>query len=346
MAAFFFTFAAKKKICGMFRKIIPVSLLLRLSSPASAFLLVVVCLVRFGLDGLSWTVAAAMSAAAVALDLYPASYETIRMSVAFNLFSELVIIVYALFPDSSLSVFAAVSAIGGVSVFVYSIIRLIDKFSRIKILFRNENVWSGIEDSYRMLTRMSIPLIGVVYLFVMPRTIFWLWSCPVVLAGVVTVLTYTCWTGRVLLMSRRTENTIRNVVRFNSQMMDRGEAITPEDDLKMSALYSRVVSYMDSRKPYLSDGFGLDDMANAVFTNRVYLSRTINYYSGRNFKQFVNYYRVMYAVELIKRDPRLNVLELASMSGFHSVVTFNMAFRLNMDSTPGAFSKDEIAKRK
>ena len=308
--------------------------------------LLAVCLVRFGFGDFPWTAASVISAAVIVLNLYPAAYETVRLSVIFNAVTQMYVLISAFFPASPIAVFANVSAFGGLSVFVYSAIRLVDKFSRLKILFRNENVWSGIEDSYRMLTRMSVPLAGVIYLHLSPQRALWAWSCPVLLACVAVALTYACWTGRVLLMSRRTENAIRNVVNFNTQITGGSSGITPEDDVRMSALYSRVVSYMDSRKPYLSDKFSLDDLANAVFTNRVYLSRTINYYSGRNFKQFINYYRVMYAVELIKRDPRLNVMELASMSGFHSVVTFNMAFRLNLDSTPGAFSKDEIARRK
>ena len=116
-------------------------------------------------------------------------------------------------------------------------------------------------------------------------------------------------------------------------------AVNPVSDPRAEALYSRVVEYMDTRKPYLQEDFNLSMFAKCLFTNRTYLSHVINRYSGRNFKQFVNYYRVKYSVDLIRKDPHLSVMELASMSGFHSVVTFNMAFRANMNDTPGAFSR-------
>lgn len=91
---------------------------------------------------------------------------------------------------------------------------------------------------------------------------------------------------------------------------------------------------MENKKPFLDDEYSLSDMAASVYTNKSYLSKTINILSGRNFCQFVNYYRIMYAVELMKKDPHLRVAELAIMSGFHTVVTFNMAFKMNMNLTP------------
>ena len=61
-------------------------------------------------------------------------------------------------------------------------------------------------------------------------------------------------------------------------------------------LYDRCCRYMTERRPFLVDSFSLQDLANAVYTNKLYLSKAINRFSGKNFKQYVNYYRVMYAV--------------------------------------------------
>ena len=94
---------------------------------------------------------------------------------------------------------------------------------------------------------------------------------------------------------------------------------------------------MESKKPFLDPNFSLDTLAEAVFSNRVYLSKAINYYSGRNYRQFINYYRIMYATELIKKNYSIRVTELALRCGFHSVVSFNMAFKLYMNMTPSAY---------
>ena len=109
------------------------------------------------------------------------------------------------------------------------------------------------------------------------------------------------------------------------------------DVKKMSHLYERVVDVMEKKRPYLDPDFNLMDLAAATFTNKSYLSRTINILSGRNFSQFVNFYRVQYAVELMQKDHYLKMINLAMMCGFHSTVSFNMAFKLNMGETPTSY---------
>ena len=61
--------------------------------------------------------------------------------------------------------------------------------------------------------------------------------------------------------------------------------------------------------------------------------------SGKNFRQFINSYRIRYSVELMKKNPRLRMDEVATMSGFHSTVTFTMAFKANMGETPGEYAQ-------
>ena len=102
-------------------------------------------------------------------------------------------------------------------------------------------------------------------------------------------------------------------------------------------LYYRCCRYMELRKPFLVEGFSLEDMSLALLTNKLYLSQTINNCSGRNFRTYVNCYRVMYAMELYKKNNRLRVCDLSNLSGFHTPVTFNMAFKLFMDESPSTW---------
>ena len=102
-------------------------------------------------------------------------------------------------------------------------------------------------------------------------------------------------------------------------------------------LYDRCCRYMADRKPFLVESFSLSDLAAVLFTNKVYLSKTINYYSGKNFRSYVNYYRVMYAMELFRRNKSLTVTELGSLAGFHSGTTFNQAFKAVMQESPSTW---------
>ena len=110
------------------------------------------------------------------------------------------------------------------------------------------------------------------------------------------------------------------------------------DPLQMTAidqyLYDRCCRYMMERRPFLVESFSLQDLANAVFTNRAYLSKTINRFSGRNFRQYVNYYRVMYAMELFRSNMSLRITDLAQLSGFHTVTSFFQSFKQVMGEPP------------
>jgi AraC-like DNA-binding protein len=102
-------------------------------------------------------------------------------------------------------------------------------------------------------------------------------------------------------------------------------------------LYDRCCRYMADRKPFLVESFSLGDLASVLYTNKVYLSKTINYYSGKNFRSYINYYRVMYAMELFRKNKSLTVTELGSLAGFHSGTTFNQAFKAVMQESPSTW---------
>ena len=57
------------------------------------------------------------------------------------------------------------------------------------------------------------------------------------------------------------------------------------------------------------------------------------------FSQFVNYFRVRYGAELLRKDPSLRLISVAQMCGFHSSPSFNTAFKVNMGVTPSVFQE-------
>ncbi len=109
-------------------------------------------------------------------------------------------------------------------------------------------------------------------------------------------------------------------------------------------IYDRIVNYFEEEKPYLSGELTIDTVVKKLYTNKVYISRAISQYTGRNFRQFVNYYRVMYTVEVFRRNPEMRVQDLVALSGFNSVVSYDMAFKLFMGETPGEWIRKERAK--
>ncbi len=99
-------------------------------------------------------------------------------------------------------------------------------------------------------------------------------------------------------------------------------------------LYDRCCRFMTERKPFLVPSFTIQDLANALYTNKVYLSKTIYQYSGKHFRAYVNYYRVMYAMELYRSNMSLRITDLSELSGFSSTTAFFQSFKKVMGEAP------------
>ena len=156
--------------------------------------------------------------------------------------------------------------------------------------------------------------------------ILMLFFAPVLLTGV-----YLLGRRRALRESAQRQQSSLAKKGGNTESQADGPAVVDQ------FLYDRCCRYMADRKPFLVESFSLGDLASVLFTNRVYLSKTINYYSGKNFRSYINYYRVMYAMELFRRNKSLTMAELGSLAGFHSGTTFNSAFKAVMKESPSTW---------
>lgn len=158
---------------------------------------------------------------------------------------------------------------------------------------------------------------------------------PVVIMSVVYVYMYLrSIAGEENALARELRSKMRDRVK-NVLLPDRGKDIS----VNYRMLYGRMKEYMEAKQPYLNPSFCLEDMSKAMYTNSGYISRMINTCTGGNFSQFVNSYRVRHAMELYQKDMSLKVTELAQLSGFNTKVTFNMAFKLVANETPGQWCR-------
>ena len=118
-------------------------------------------------------------------------------------------------------------------------------------------------------------------------------------------------------------------------------AVSPGQENMYKELYERIQTYFDEEKPFLNGNLTINDVVARVFSNKVYISRAIGQCTGRNFCQYVNYHRVMYAMECFRNNTELKVAELWPLCGFNTIVSFNMAFRLFMDENPSDWCRKE-----
>ena len=208
------------------------------------------------------------------------------------------------------------------------------RFRNVTRLFRNEAVWHNVLDDAKVFYSGVICLALVLYcvsMLAFPDSV----ACQIVLVSLAAALFLVSVVrvagGRTLYMHPAKEDELLKTI--DGSMRTR-EFMDDVREKKMQEFYERLRTFFEESKPYLDENLGLDDVARMMLTNKGYLSKTVNIMSGQNFRQFVNYYRVEHAIEIFRRDPRLKVEELSVMSGFHTPVSFNMAFRLFKGENP------------
>lgn len=216
----------------------------------------------------------------------------------------------------------------------------------IRMFFRSSAVWHNLEDYSRFVYShvfLCLALYSVcAVLLPGDAGIIMTVSCVVLFMVLYGILYLRDMTGRTLILKPDAEKKVKEIIKGNlrTSFIDKAE-----EDKRMNNLYNRVMLYMNEKKPFLDPYFRMDDLAETLYSNKLYLSRTINTLSGRNFRQFINYHRIQYAISLFKKDPRLKVGEVATMSGFNSTVSFNMAFKINIGKTPSEWLQEHSLER-
>lgn len=110
---------------------------------------------------------------------------------------------------------------------------------------------------------------------------------------------------------------------------------------KARKMYQALLEYMQSEKPYLHSDCSLQDFSDALGIPRNSLSYIINKYAKCNFFDFVNRFRLDYAIHHMKSQLRLdfNIIDIAFDAGFKSKSTFNKLFKSYTGLTPSDFRR-------
>lgn len=96
---------------------------------------------------------------------------------------------------------------------------------------------------------------------------------------------------------------------------------------------------MKEDKPYLNNELRLDDLAEALDIQKYHLSQILNQYIDMSFFDFVNQHRVNEAKQLMVKEPRRTLLQIAYESGFNNKTSFVNAFKKFEGKTPSGYLK-------
>ena len=103
-----------------------------------------------------------------------------------------------------------------------------------------------------------------------------------------------------------------------------------------STLMEKIDYVMREEKLFLQPELSLISLCERVGTNRTYASKAIKDAKGCNFSDYVNRFRLDYAVELMKNTPKDDIViqNIALQCGCGSIQTFYRYFKVFYNETP------------
>ena len=245
------------------------------------------------------------------------------------------------FPDIVYLALAGVIAAGSSLTFIYMIWK---RIRDVKSVMKSGNVWSFVTLCVDVVY-VSIPLIILLMLSaaaaVLPDMSALSYVVIVFLLLELVAIEMKILFDSAFVLMLDHERLIVESMKISRADSGAGGEMKGED--RYRELYERIMLYFEMTRPYLRGDLTINDVVKVVYSNKVYISQAIFHYTGRNFRQFVNYHRVMYSMDLFRSNLELKVSDLSEKSGFNNMVSYTMAFRLFMDETPSEWCRKERA---
>ena len=218
------------------------------------------------------------------LMVFPCSFEkpslAVKAALAINAFGVLSFLAFAFMPSGHW-VFRAQRTVWSylliLSSFVlYFGVVAVRRFNGIRLFFRNWAVWHTVEDYTRFLYALAFLGLGIYSLCSVSvpgnAGLVMTVGADFMFMGLYAVLYLRALTGRTYVLAVETEDRIKDIIKGNlrTSFIDKAE-----EDRKMNNLYRKVMFYMAEKKPYLDPDFCMNDLSERMFSNKLYLSKTI-----------------------------------------------------------------------
>ena len=110
-------------------------------------------------------------------------------------------------------------------------------------------------------------------------------------------------------------------------------------------LTQELTELMLQKHLYRNPELRINEVAQAVGTNRTYLSTIIRENFSDNFIGLINKYRINEAKDLLSSDNSLSVTEISEQVGFKSISSFYLCFKNETGLSPTQFRKGYLIER-
>lgn len=97
---------------------------------------------------------------------------------------------------------------------------------------------------------------------------------------------------------------------------------------------------LNNSELFLNPNLNLNDVAEALGTNRTYLSQYINGSLNTTFYEMVNQTRISHVLKLLNENPNQTIEQLLESSGFKSRSVFYKYFKQAVGKSPSAYLKE------
>ena len=104
----------------------------------------------------------------------------------------------------------------------------------------------------------------------------------------------------------------------------------------------RLVRRVEEEQLYLDPSLSLVSLSEILHTNRTYLSSSIHSCRNQNFSEFINALRVEYFMDIVRKEPGINVKEAAMRSGYNNLQSFYRHFSEIMEMTPKTWISKQL----
>ena len=111
---------------------------------------------------------------------------------------------------------------------------------------------------------------------------------------------------------------------------------------KQQNIYNDIIQkFMEEKQPFLNPDFQMKDLSVAVDIPVHHCSFVINYIVGKNFRDWLNAYRIQYFIsEYPKQSESMTIESVSLQAGFKNTSTFYNAFRKETGEMPGSYFKE------
>lgn len=164
--------------------------------------------------------------------------------------------------------------------------------------------------------------------------------------------------GTIYLLYKRKNMMYRQIVRQHQEYLQREKLnkekdrklsqeakSTDEKELKSRELFLKVEKMMKDDEVFKKKDLTIDALTDMLGSNRSYVSKIINTYSGMTFNNYVNSFRINRAVELLT-ETEMPVKVLVDELGFNSPSVFYRAFQQAMGVPPSKYREEVKSLKK